>query len=224
MPIAYAAHTESCTFLLDEEGICRQVIRRAAGMHRVPGEDSVGRCIGAQYVASIDAATTGGLVAMPKVGAPLLFAYVGADGRIALVRTRPLTRFETKHRLYTSPPPPPDESIEVEVDVDVALEQLEDPTHLFRRAPATAWSYDTSPPPPAPVYRSTLRPPPPLYGPPPPLPMHIQAVKVLDPLDSAPTIDRGHLAVAARAAGSGRDPNPHANRGVLPARRRGRAR
>lgn len=207
MPIAYAAHTETCTFLLDEEGICRQIIRKAWGMQGVPrGEDSAGRCIGAQYVASIDAATKGGLVALPKVGTPLLFAYVGKDGRIALVRTGPLLRFDTKAR----PEPkatPADESIEVDVDPELSLEEVEDPTHLFRRAPATAWNYDTSPPPAPPPRRSTVRPPPPLYAAPPPLP--VQHVKVLDPLDSAPTLDHARL-----------DPPAPRRRGVLPVRRR----
>jgi hypothetical protein len=202
MPIAYAAHTETCTFFLDDEGICRQIIRRAAGMNGVPrAEDSVSRCIGAQYVASIDVATKGGLIAMPKVGTPLLFAYIGRDGRIALVRTGTLLRFETKQRAELAAVA--DESIQVEVDVP--LDELEDPTHLFRRAPAAAWNYDTSPPPPP--SRRTVRPPAPLYAPPPPLPVH--KVRVIGPSESAPTLEREQ-----------QGPVSAVRRGVLPARRR----
>ncbi len=96
-PIAYAAHTPSCTFFLDEEGICRQIVRRAGPMTGFgKAADAIGRCIGAQYVASIDLATDGGLVAMPRVGSPMLFAYLGEAGRIALVRTGGLLRFEQK--------------------------------------------------------------------------------------------------------------------------------
>jgi hypothetical protein len=210
MPIAYAAHTETCTFLLDDEGICRQIIRRAAKLPR--RDDSVSRCIGAQYVASLDGLTDGGLLAMPKVGAPMLFAYVGPEGRIALVRTGRLLRFDTKVRAGAPDErAPSDESIEVQVDVEVDLDDLGDPTHLFRRAPAAAWNFDTSPPPPRPgdstppASRRTVRPPAPLYDPPTPLPVH--RVHVVAPGDSAPTLDRERLDTPRK-------------RGVLPSRRR----
>ena len=52
------------------------------------------RCVGAQYVASIVTGAVGGLVSAPQAGAPMLFAYLGADGRIGVVRTGPLVRFE----------------------------------------------------------------------------------------------------------------------------------
>lgn len=35
---------------------------------------------------------------MPKPGAPMLFAYMGDDGRLAVVRTGPLVKFETLTR------------------------------------------------------------------------------------------------------------------------------
>ncbi len=106
MEIAYAAHTESCTFMLDGDGICRFVapapVRgvlppRASGRSMRGGyvPDHADRCIGAQYVASIDLGAKGGLVDLPRPGAPLLFARIEEDGRIALVRSGPLVRFET---------------------------------------------------------------------------------------------------------------------------------
>lgn len=101
MSVAYAATTEGCTFLLDEDGVCRRVIlrheRRSAdatlgGRTRA---QAARRCIGAQYVASIDVRAEGGLVPMPRLGTPMLFAYTDDDGRFAVVRTGPLARFET---------------------------------------------------------------------------------------------------------------------------------
>jgi hypothetical protein len=98
--LAYAATTDCCTFLLDQDGVCRRVLM--ANERR--GDPTLGgrtraqaarRCIGAQYVASIDVRVQGGLVPMPRVGTPLLFAYTGDDGRLAVVRTGPLVRFET---------------------------------------------------------------------------------------------------------------------------------
>jgi hypothetical protein len=104
MHIAYAAHTDACTFYLDDDGICRRVLRRRKKAHaalsaltRGANEDDgdkAERCLGAQYVASLDPTEHGGLIALPRVGVPMLFAYVGDNGRIALVRTGPVIRFE----------------------------------------------------------------------------------------------------------------------------------
>jgi hypothetical protein len=99
--IAYSAATEGCTFLLDEDGVCRRVVLRH---ERLSADATIGgrtrtqaarRCIGAQYVASIDVRAEGGLVPMPRIGTPMLFAYTDDDGRLAVVRTGPLSRFET---------------------------------------------------------------------------------------------------------------------------------
>jgi hypothetical protein len=96
---AYAAYTDACTLFLDENGICVRVILT----RRAPDETTLGgrtraraadRCVGAQYVASIDRSVAGGLVSTPQAGAPMLFAYLGADGRIGVIRTGPLVRFE----------------------------------------------------------------------------------------------------------------------------------
>jgi hypothetical protein len=103
MQIAYAAHTEACTFFLDDEGICRRVLRlRRATLLGVGSAangasdeiDAAERCLGAQYVASLDFEAKGGLIALPRVGVPMIFAYVAKGGRITLVRTGPVTRFE----------------------------------------------------------------------------------------------------------------------------------
>jgi hypothetical protein len=61
------------------------------------------RCVGAQYVASLDLKVEGGLVQMPQVGSSMLFAR-SEDGRVALVRTAPLTAFEAQPGDADAPP------------------------------------------------------------------------------------------------------------------------
>ena len=89
---SYAAHAGSNTFLLDDDGICRRILSR--GRNRASTNKSTQRCLGAQYVASLDFSSETGLVERPKEGCPLLFARVDDAGRVSLVRTAPLERFE----------------------------------------------------------------------------------------------------------------------------------
>ncbi|MDB4944879.1 MAG: hypothetical protein JWP97_4413 [Labilithrix sp.] len=93
--IAYAAHTASCTFLLDEDGICRRIVLVPNGKPRNESRTSA-QCVGAQYVASLDATSTGGLVELPREGSAMLFARLDENGRISLVRTGTLLRFESQ--------------------------------------------------------------------------------------------------------------------------------
>src|SRR5690349_4274962 len=101
--ITYAAHTSSCTFLLDAEGICRRIVVAPSNKRSVSstkGRDGArlaARCVGAQYVASLDATVSGMLAEMPRVGSAMLFARVDERGRVSLVRTGIVTRFES-HR------------------------------------------------------------------------------------------------------------------------------
>jgi hypothetical protein len=100
MEIAYTAHTETCTLLLDAEGICRSVLAassRAASNGgarptRIPC--SAERCVGAQYVATLDLREAGGMTALPQPGAQMLFARTEKNGRITLIRSAPVIRFE----------------------------------------------------------------------------------------------------------------------------------
>lgn len=93
--ISYAAHTTSCTFLLDDEGICRRIVMAPKGKRRESSRTAA-KCVGAQYVASLDGSAAGGLVEMPRVGAAMLFARVDERGRVSLVRTGVLTSFESR--------------------------------------------------------------------------------------------------------------------------------
>jgi hypothetical protein len=92
MDIAYLAQTEWSTLLLDGEGVCVQV--RARHGKKAAAGDGAARCIGAQYVASLDRSAAGGLIEMPRIGCPMVFAATTADGRIYLVRTGPVVHFE----------------------------------------------------------------------------------------------------------------------------------
>jgi len=121
---AYAAYTDACTFFLDENGVCLRVVltRRSPNSVTLGGRtraDAADRCVGAQYVASIDRRTAGGLVPMPRAGAPLLFAYIGPDGRIAVVRTGPLVRFENLAERETIEP----DAYEMEESMTAPLRQ-----------------------------------------------------------------------------------------------------
>jgi hypothetical protein len=74
--------------LLDADGFCRVVIP-------TPDADDAARkaaqrCVGAQYVASIDLDVEGYLASEPKAARQLLFATVSIEGRVALIRTAPL--------------------------------------------------------------------------------------------------------------------------------------
>ncbi|MBX3232895.1 MAG: hypothetical protein KIT84_42265 [Labilithrix sp.] len=94
--IQYAAHTATCTFLLDSEGICRRIVMvpNANATRTREASRAAARCVGAQYVASLDASLAGMLSDMPKVGTSMLFARTDERGRISLVRTGHVTRFE----------------------------------------------------------------------------------------------------------------------------------
>jgi hypothetical protein len=104
MTIAYVAYTERNVLMLDGDGICVRVeplrgpmtLRWGDTPHARPElSDGALRCIGAQYVASIDPSVPGGLARMPRVGTSMLFAAAAHDGRIYCVRAGPLTHFES---------------------------------------------------------------------------------------------------------------------------------
>lgn len=85
--VVYAVHTRTCSYLLDEDGVCRWIIS-PTGM--VPLD--VRRCVGAQFVACLDSTVQGGLVGELVLGASGLFVkHDPATGRMILLRT---TRIE----------------------------------------------------------------------------------------------------------------------------------
>src|SRR5689334_4112832 len=86
--IVYAVHTRACTYLLDDEGICRWVLSRS-------GAKSDDRCIGAQFVAALDQHSKGGLVGELRLGTCALFVR-SEDGRFVLIRTKPIEHVEIR--------------------------------------------------------------------------------------------------------------------------------
>jgi hypothetical protein len=93
MNIAHIAHTEYNLLALDDAGLCVRVESRSG--RKAPASDDALRCIGAQFVASIDPSAPGGLAHRPRVGASMLLASVDANGRVFCLRVGPLTHFES---------------------------------------------------------------------------------------------------------------------------------
>jgi hypothetical protein len=166
MEIVYAAHTESGVFMLDAEGVCRWAVA-------LPGrtqEKVPERIVGAQYVATLDVATTGCLVDLPRVGCPMLFAATDEAGRIRLLRTPPVLRFEDR-RTTIRPPPMADEDKTPAVPAPVSTKPLP-----LVRPPQQSFAGALALPPPPALPRMTPLPPPPRariaarLPPPPPFP------------------------------------------------------
>jgi len=103
--IVYAAHTQSGVFMLDAEGVCRWAVAHP-GRPALTGADRVPeRIVGAQYLATLDVTAEGALVDFPRVGCPMLFAATDpVTGRVRLVRTPPLLRFEDRRNAPTRRP------------------------------------------------------------------------------------------------------------------------
>lgn len=97
MHIAYVAHTARCALLLDEAGVCVWFLVKVPDDDALPG---LRRCVGAQFVASLDPEARGLLARAPEIGKRVLLARTD-DGRISLIRFGPLVHFE---RLETREP------------------------------------------------------------------------------------------------------------------------
>ncbi len=97
MTVSYVAQTRDHLLMLDDDGVCLYVHRRNKGVDDTD-EDADGAiaCIGAQFVAALDAAEPGFLAHEPRVGVPMLFARVTASGKLCVVRSGPLERFEAR--------------------------------------------------------------------------------------------------------------------------------
>jgi hypothetical protein len=88
---SYAVHTEVCTYLLDDAGICTGVLSpNVSATSRLSG------CVGAQFVACFDPRVEGGLVGELREGASALLVATAKDtGRAQLLRTGPILRVQT---------------------------------------------------------------------------------------------------------------------------------
>jgi hypothetical protein len=89
--MTYAVHTDSATYLLDDEGICRWIIS-PNGL--LPAASS--SVVGAQFIACLDLRVPGGLVGELRVGAAALFVRPDDEGRIVMLRTAPISHVESR--------------------------------------------------------------------------------------------------------------------------------
>ncbi len=80
-------HTDKSIYALDPDGVCRYAI----GTDGSPLE-TIDRCVGAQYVASLDLRLPAGLVANPSEGSHALFVGQGESQRAALIKTPQITK------------------------------------------------------------------------------------------------------------------------------------
>lgn len=90
MKFEYAARSANCALYLDADGVCRAFVTN--------GEDQnvralAQRCVGAQFVASLDPQAPNMLGREPRVGKSALFARMDG-GRISVLRFGPILRFE----------------------------------------------------------------------------------------------------------------------------------
>jgi hypothetical protein len=97
----YAVHTEACTYLLDDDGLCCRIL--SPGGLVTPGMSAA---IGSQFVACLDLTIPGGLVAELRVGSAALFATKDEKGRYVLLRTSPIQHIEARQSTQPLLPPP----------------------------------------------------------------------------------------------------------------------
>lgn len=109
---AYAVHTDVCTYLLDDSGVCLWVLSPNPATARI-----VEACVGAQFVACSDTRVPGGLVGELVQGAGALFVTVSKEtGRPILLRTGPIRRVQVRNPGDNLPPGP---RLEVIADEDL---------------------------------------------------------------------------------------------------------
>jgi hypothetical protein len=123
--MTYAVQTATCTYLLDEDGVCRWT---HAPLGVVPAGST--RCVGAQFVACLDLAEEGGLVGELRLKAAALFVRREGD-RFVLLRTLPIEAVEIRA------------PVTIEGDLPYSLPQEGDPyaaedPHSFAETPIMA--------------------------------------------------------------------------------------
>jgi hypothetical protein len=133
--MAYAVHTGACTYLLDEDGVCRWVL--SPGGLEVSGAE---RCVGAQFVACLDLREAGGLVGELRLGAAALFACY-EHGRFALLRTAPIEHVEFRAGAEPGAPPPREEH--PAAPADPPTDEIFPPAEPT--GPLPAWSAPSAP-------------------------------------------------------------------------------
>ena len=133
---AYAVHTDVCTYLLDESGVCLWVLSPNPATARI-----VEACVGAQFVACSDSRVPGGLIGELIQGAGALFVTISKDtGRPILLRTGPIRRVQVRNAGDNAPAAP---RLEVIADEDL----IDPPTITKPTAPRPRKKSDSVRPP-----------------------------------------------------------------------------
>ncbi|MBI5531302.1 MAG: hypothetical protein HY898_01205 [Deltaproteobacteria bacterium] len=116
---AYAVHTDDCTYLLDDTGICIWVLSANPSM-----ASRLESCVGAQFVACLDERVKGFIVGELTEGASaLLVATSKETGRAQLLRTGIIRRVQYRDPDQTTDVMP---GMEVLDEVEIELEAEED--------------------------------------------------------------------------------------------------
>ena len=181
--MAYAVHTRSCTYLLDDDGICRWTL--APTGVQVPGAE---RYLGAQFVACLDVREIGGLVGELRNGATALFAR-SENGRLVLLRT-PVIEF-VEHRAEEGDASEPEPELEHEPPPVAPQPSL--PSYTPYVEPLRAYAARPEAPPSRPTAML------PMY---PPRPTAALPTYATRPLPAAPTQPPPPLAPPVRASRS----------------------
>jgi hypothetical protein len=127
--MAYAVHTSTCTYLLDDDGTCRWIVSQ---LGVVPAH--VLQCIGAQFVACLDVTVEGALLPDLRPGGRALFVRESND-RLVLLRTGPILHVDDRR---------PRDAGEIEVPAPAPVAATRAPVHR----PISAREYGR------PVYRA----------------------------------------------------------------------
>ena len=132
--LAYAVHTATCTYLLDDDGVCEWIVspQGIAPPH-------VKQAIGAQFVACLDLNEAGGLIGELRVGAMALLARYDGD-RMVLLRTAEITNVDDRRG-------PADEDSTVRAGRRHALPSAVRPQLQQYGASVAGLPYPASPPP-----------------------------------------------------------------------------
>ncbi len=145
--IHYIAHAESAALLLDGAGVCRWFVHKRPDDPDAPRASELRRCVGAQFVATLDADAPGQLLHEPEVGKRALFARV-EDGRIVVFRFGPLVDFEHVAHSEAARAVPPDDGSDPTLEMvgraleDLFEDALEADLDLVTSIDRTAWAPD----------------------------------------------------------------------------------
>jgi hypothetical protein len=96
--LAYAVHTTTCSYLLDDDGVCQWIV---SSQGVVPAH--VLQAVGAQFVACLDLSTDGGLIGELRVGAMALLVRHEGD-RMVLLRTAAIQNVDDRRSTASEEP------------------------------------------------------------------------------------------------------------------------